>query len=139
MISARKICSNEEVCRACPEIFQRLQEGKITLAVINEKACGERKFCCPGPPEISFKEAAEKLRAGDDVDAIQRYLFHHEVNDVDSVGATMFMQAAAYGRTGAVKALLNAGADVNHQDNAGLSALIVAAVYGRTKVAELLV
>ena len=41
------------------------------------------------------------------------------MNDVDSVGATMFMQAAAYGRTGAVKALLNAGADVNHQDNAG--------------------
>jgi len=57
-VIAQKECGDGDVCRKCPELITRFQEGQISLRFLREKkSCGEnglsdRKFCCPRlPPE----------------------------------------------------------------------------------------
>ena len=45
------------------------------------------------------------------------------------IGYTMLIEAAYRGRTGAVEALLRAGADVNHQSNSGKYYILIYIMY----------
>ncbi|MCG7916756.1 MAG: ankyrin repeat domain-containing protein, partial [Candidatus Thiodiazotropha taylori] len=51
---------------------------------------------------------------------------------------TPLIHATKYGNLGAVKVLLNSGADINAKDEAGNSALHFASLYGRVDVATYL-
>lgn len=60
------------------------------------------------------------------------------VDERDPLGQTALMMAAARGRTGAVRLLLEAGADPKAADREGASALMRAALFGYTKTAKAL-
>jgi hypothetical protein len=90
----------------------------------------------PTPPSVSLQEAA---RTGN-LEAIQQHVkAASNLNEKDLVsGGSPLHTAAAFGQLEAVRALIQAGADVNVRNNDGATPIITAAFLCRTEIVRAL-
>jgi hypothetical protein len=88
----------------------------------------------PTPPSVSLQEAA---RAGN-LEAIQQHIrTASNLNEkAPDSGGSPLHTAAVFGQLEAVRALVQAGADVNARNNDGSTPLIVAAFLCRTDIVQ---
>ena len=143
---------NEEQARQCcfsPKTYMRIEKKRLKEALFQEVV----------DPNASVKEVRALIRAGADVNAVDKdgktalmravCKGHEEIvklllkagTDVraaDKDGSTALMGAARWGYEETVKLLLKAGADVHAADRDGSTALTLAAQWGHVEAVKLL-
>ena len=105
----------------------------LALAILT--GCGRQEKTA-NPPSVGLHEAVVE----GNLEAIRQHIATgSDLNEQDpSGGASPLISAAAFGRTEAAKALIEAGADLNYRNNNGATALITAAFLCHTEIVELL-
>jgi ankyrin repeat protein len=111
--------------------------GKKAIGILVLIAC-----ICGGatkatPPSVSLHEAAMQ----GNLEAIRQHIeAGSDLNEKDPMyGNTPIIIATVFGQIGALKALIEGGADMNYKNNEGSTPLITAAVFNRIEVSKVLI
>ena len=108
----------------------------ITLLALALLAGCRRQEKTTNPPSVGLHEAVVEGNLA----AIRQHIAAgSDLNERNpSGGGSPLISAAAFGRTEAAKALIQAGVDLNYKNNDGATALITAAFLCHTEIVELL-